>query len=385
MASSAFSGWAGPRNPKLLIIGEAWGENEWMVKQPFVGSSGELLWGMLGQAIQDVEPELHRQSHNEYFKLGPAWVRNRSRWLEAAGIAYTNVINLQPPGNKIDAFCCTKKELQAQETSEYRQPALARGLYLRPQYLPEVDRLLSELATSRPNCILATGNTPSWALLHTTNISAIRGAVSLGYTDPQIKVVPTYHPAAILRQWSWRPIGVADIIKAYREAQYPELIRPERTVLINPTIHDLIGARDRLLAFKPSLVAADIETQWKQIRCIGFASASDSALVIPFIDPSKPGANYWSTFEEERETWQITKTILESTIPKLFQNGMYDLQYIVKMGIRPQNCLHDTMLLHHSLFPEMRKSLGFLGSIYTNEQSWKLMGRPKADTVKRDE
>jgi hypothetical protein len=43
------------------------------------------------------------------------------------------------------------------------------------------------------------------------------------------------------------------------------------------------------------------------------------------------------------------------------------------------------MLLHHSLFPEMLKGLGFLGSIYTNEQSWKLMSRPKADTEKRDE
>ena len=76
---------------------------------------------------------------------------------------------------------------------------------------------------------------------------------------------------------------------------------------------------------------------------------------------------------------------MESNIPKLFQNGMYDLQYIFRWGIKTRNAAHDTMLLHHSLYPEMRKGLGFLGSIYSNEAAWKMMGRPKADTVKRDE
>jgi len=43
------------------------------------------------------------------------------------------------------------------------------------------------------------------------------------------------------------------------------------------------------------------------------------------------------------------------------------------------------MLLHHALYPELPKGLGFLGSIYTNEASWKLMRRERSDTVKRDE
>ena len=42
------------------------------------------------------------------------------------------------------------------------------------------------------------------------------------------------------------------------------------------------------------------------------------------------------------------------------------------------------MLLHHSLFPELQKGLGFLGSIYTNEASWKLM-RGQDDSNKKDE
>jgi hypothetical protein len=44
----------------------------------------------------------------------------------------------------------------------------------------------------------------------------------------------------------------------------------------------------------------------------------------------------------------------------------------------------DTMLLHHALYPEMQKDLGFLGSIYTNEASWKI-NHKKKDTVKEQD
>jgi hypothetical protein len=44
----------------------------------------------------------------------------------------------------------------------------------------------------------------------------------------------------------------------------------------------------------------------------------------------------------------------------------------------------DTMLLHHAMYPELPKSLGFLGSIYTNESAWKLM-RQDSEELKRDE
>lgn len=374
---SPFSGWAGPRNPKLLIVGEAWGEHEAQVHEPFVGSSGMLLWEMLGQAFPDVAPMQHAASLREAFRIGSAWIRGRKTWLNLAGIAYTNVFNLRPTANKLESICVSK------EKGGTGRP-LAPGLYLRSEYLPEVDRLLEEIVEARPNCILAAGNSACWALLHATNISAIRGAVTMSAVLP-VKVVPTFHPAAVSRQWSWRPITVADIIKAGREAEFPELKRPERHILINPELHDILSWYEKLVYDPPPVIAVDIETQWQMIKCIGFARSKSEALVVPFMASGKPGHSYWETFEEERSAWTVVKHILESDVPKLFQNGMYDLQYIFKMGIRPQNIAHDTMLLHHSLFPEMRKGLGFLGSIYTNEAAWKLMGRPKADTVKRDE
>ena len=45
---------------------------------------------------------------------------------------------------------------------------------------------------------------------------------------------------------------------------------------------------------------------------------------------------------------------------------------------------HDTMLLHHSLQPEMLKGLGFLASVYADEGAWMEM-RTKKGTIKQDD
>ena len=45
------------------------------------------------------------------------------------------------------------------------------------------------------------------------------------------------------------------------------------------------------------------------------------------------------------------------------------------MNIKTLGFRDDTMIMHHCLYEELPKSLGFMGSIYTNEASWKLMRR----------
>lgn len=381
-ALGPFSGWAGPRHPKMLVIGEAWGESEHQTCEPLVGASGIEMWRMLGEAMLDIAPEQHAASLREAYKIGQAWIRNRRTWLNIAGIAYTNVFNFRPPANKVEALCVKR----ADPAAASHLPALSKGLYLRKEYLPEVERLIEEIAAAKPNLILAAGNTACWAVLRAINISAIRGTVSLSAIEPHTKVLPCIHPAAILRQWPWRPITVADLIKASREMQFPEIIRPERLVKINPTMHDIISWKEWLLnGHRPPLMAVDVETKWGQIKCIGFAWARDQGISIPFRTSDPHALHYWATHTDEVLAYKVVKEVLESSIPKLFQNGMYDLQYIFRWGIRPDNVAEDSMLLHHSLYPELRKGLGFLGSIYTNEAAWKLMGREKADTVKRDE
>ena len=188
---------------------------------------------MLHQAIPDIAPNLASETES-MMRYGYAWVPLRNRWLETAGIAMTNVLALRPEGNQLETLCAKKAEMPY----DYSWPPLVRGQYLRPEYLPELTRLYEEIRSISPNIIVCLGNTACWAILHATNIGSIRGACCAAVA-PQVggtKCLSTYHPAGVLRQWSWRTIVVADLMKAWREAQFPEIRRPARTVLINPTL-----------------------------------------------------------------------------------------------------------------------------------------------------
>lgn len=336
---------------------------------------------MLGEAWPHIAPELHAKAQDDQ-SYGLGWVGARERWLEAAGVGLTNVLALRPPNNKVPELCLKKKALP----KGYDWPAIDAAGYLDPQFLPEVARLREELAAARPNLVVALGAKASWALLRNGAIGGIRGTVTQeSLTGLGIKTLATYHPAGVMRQWGWRPIVVADLMKAHREAKSRELLKPRRLVLVDPTEAELRQWVQALLAAPPKWLACDTETRGGQITMISFAPSRGAAIVIPFHDPKAPGQSYWRTHGEEWAAWAWVQKVLESSIPKIWQNGLYDLQYVLPMGIRPQQCLEDTMLLHHSLFPEMQKGLGFLASVYTDSPEWKSMRKEKMDTEKRDE
>ena len=371
-----FAAWVGPQRPKMLIVGEAWGEQEEACRQAFVGSSGQELWRMLGEATPGGTEQDGWIRGAKAQRYGNAWIGSRREWMEEQGIAFTNVFALRPLGNKIESLCETKKENKGASPADQ----LARGLYLKKEYSGELLRLADEIRAARPNLLLPMGNTAAWAVLRSSAIGSIRGTVASGHpagVAPEYKVLPTYHPAGVLRQWSWRLIVVADLMKAQREKETQEIVRPRRQVIINPTLGEVQWWWQQLVDQPPAGLAVDIETGNRQIKCIGFARDRANALVVPFVDLTKPEGSYWPTATAELEAWNLVRWILEFPVPKIFQNGVYDLQYILQLGLRPTQCLHDTMLRHHSLFPELQKGLGFLGSIYTNEASWKLMNRKK--------
>ncbi len=387
-AKPAFAATSGPANPRIVIVGEAWGESEERTRRPFAGQSGRELFRMLGEAMLDIEPEMHMRILDIADKYGDAWVGDRAQWLEAVGISMTNVLAFRPPGNKLDSLCGAKKDVGELAAS---YAPLARGQYLREEFLPELSRLRDEIAAWNPNLILAAGNTACWAVLGVTNIGSIRGSITAtpgdirGGVEAGIKCLPTYHPAGVLRQWAWRPIVVADLMKAHREAGFPEIRRPSRRVLVSPTIDEMLAWEQETYKKGCFDLSIDIETEAKQITMVGFARSPSEAMVIPFWDRTKPGYSYWPDHASEKLAWDCVQRLCQHPARKIGQNFIYDLQYLTKFGIQPANCSADTMLLHHSLFPEMQKGLAFLGSIYTSEISWKLWRKRKADSVKADE
>lgn len=223
-----------------------------------------------------------------------------------------------------------------------------------------------------------------------TGITKLRGTTFLStHTVSGYKLLPTYHPAAVIRQYELRPTTIADLMKAARESAFPEIRRPAREIWIEPTLDDIerfIHEQIKNVSLGPCLLSTDIETSGQRITCIGFSPRPSIGIVIPFDDDRKPDGNYWPTFEAELRCWTLVRGILEDpTIPKLFQNGAYDISFLLRAyGIRVFNAREDTMLLQHALHPESLKGLGYLGSVYTDEGAWKHM-RKKHETIKRDE
>lgn len=348
----------GPSKAKLLILGEAPGETEERKGVPFVGASGRELERMMGEA-----------------------------GLDPSSCRMTNVFQTRPLANKISMFFPLDKKgftaIGEKVPTAASVPYKAEGKqrYLHPNLYPELARLNREIEECQPNLILALGNTALWALVGRQNISSVRGTV---ITDSYgFKILPTYHPAAILRQWDLRPITVVDLMKAKRQMEFPEIRRPKREIWINPTLDLIREFFDRFLA-PAKYISIDVETRLGQITEISFSPDAQHALVVPFVRDFKD--HYWPTKEEECEALILCRTILNHPAPKIFQNGLYDVQYIWRTwGFPPRNFLHDTMLLQHSMYPEMQKGLGFLGSIHTDEPAWKLM-RKRGDTEeKRDD
>ena len=344
----------------VVIVGEAWGREEAEARAPFIGSSGRILNSMLAQV----------------------GIRREDCFV-------TNVLNFQPTGPRPDNDLANVCGPKSGGVPGY--PALSKGKYLRAEFQSELVRLYREIKNEAPTLIIALGASAAWALLGTSGIKKIRGAPAvlagpaLNSIGAPIKVLPTYHPAAVMREMGLRPIVIADLYKAKREMEFSELRRPAREIYIEPAIADL-ERFERDFILPSSDLSIDIETAGDQITCVGFAPTRDRALVVPFVDPVQRDGNYWRTLSDELTAWAyVRKWCALPTARGIGQNHLYDIHRLWRTyGIPILNARDDTMLLHHALQPEMEKGLGFLASIYTEELPWKFM-RQKHETLKKED
>jgi len=355
---------------KIAIVGEAPGKQDANLGFPFLGASGKELIAQLFDAGLIIEEP----------KSGPF---SLLKWWKQTSFHVTTVFLEQPPGNKLDSWCSNKTEASKHLGSSYKFPPIKAGKYLHPKKLTCLERLRAELDQIKPNIVIALGATACWALLGNHKITTLRGTIIESSLLPGLKVLPTYHPSYILRRWHDRPVVIADLMKAKKEAETSEITRPKRTIYIAETSEDLEQFEINLM--ECDFLSIDIETKLSQITSISFSPDKYSSYVIPIWNELEPDFSYWRIFRLEAYAWRVIKRILESPIPKLAQNGLYDVQYLYStIGIKTQGFYYDSMILAHSIQPELKKGLGFLGSIYTNEPSWKSMRTSHDTETKKD-
>lgn len=348
----------------LAFVAQSPGKNEVDQLKPLVGASGQLLQKICITA-----------------------------GIDFSCCSLLNVVGFRPPGNDFQFFCAKKAEVGGKD---YTLPPIATGMYLRPEYLPELQRLKEELLTLKPNLIVALGREALWALTRLSGIGKYRGSMIESTLCPGIKVLPTYHPAGIFRNYGNKVYLTLDLFKARSEMATKDIITLERTINIYPESLAEMYDWHRAEMKKSYTIAnncrlsVDIEDRTNQgkkmIECIGFAFTPFSALVVPFFSELRPNNNYWPTEEEELEAWGFVDYMI-STYPVLGQNYMaYDTWVMWKeMELRTKFFAEDTMIQHHSFQPEMLKKLGVLASIYCNVPAYKQMKPRGRKSSKRDE
>lgn len=334
---------------KLVVVTEFPGKTDLVTGRLLSGETGRIFWDICSQA-----------------------------GIQPSDLEIIPVLTQRPGSGKIEEFCLTKKDAESQSQELFGKPYsrgyIKSGKYLAPSKLPQVEACLSRIRELKPNLCLCLGSFSTWALMDTCKFTAIRGTCMESTLVPGLKVLPTYHPVTIIRDYSQKVIAGADLLKAAREMEFPEINRPKREVWIPETKEDL--AECRKLLNERSRLTLDIETKDGQITCVGFGISPSFSITIPFTDSRKEDWNYWS-FLDELSAWALVRDICQNpTIEKVLQNGVYDIQYLWRvMNIKTLGFRDDTMIMHHCLYEELPKSLGFMGSIYTNEASWKLMRR----------
>lgn len=329
---------AGPSPSPVLIVGEAPGEQESYSGTPFIGPSGHALDSMLSEA-----------------------------GIRRAECRVTNVAQVRPPRDNIKSFFRRKNE-----------GTLINGKWVGPELAEGHSALMKEIAECNPRVIIALGNTPLWALTGHWGITDWRGSRLWFHDSPEpIQVLPTYHPAYVLRSWSDRPWAVKDLKLAndIRAGSAPK--PPDWQFVTRPSMEDVRGCIDHAIssvaAGETPAIAADIETTPLHIKCLGFAWSKTEAISIPIMhNGSQP---YWESPSEETLVVEMLRHLLTS-VPVVWQNGLYDLQHIIRWWKFVPNFTDDTMLMQHALLPGFPKGLDFLSSIYCDfHRYWKSDGK----------
>jgi uracil-DNA glycosylase family 4 len=322
----------GPGDANFAIVGEAPGSHEDRIGKPFVGPTGDLLEEMLS------EVGVHRSE-----------------------VYLTNVVKYQPPGNDI-------KKL--------------------PMMGIDLDKCVSdlwiELNAIKPNCILALGNTALKALSGKDGIQKWRGSVILG-KDAKTKVIGTIHPAALLHSegesqggamnFSARVYIIHDIKRAFEHSKYPDYRPPRRRLEIIRSAVSL--ARFFEFYRGHDTLSVDIEVLRAIPVCIGLSFHPNHGVSIPLLDvfslQNKDGIHR----HELAQMWRILAGQLARTDLKIIgQNFKFDHDKLERpCGFRIGNVRADLMLMMHTLYPELPKSLGFSTSIYTEEPYYKDEGK----------
>lgn len=342
---------------KVMIVGEAWGADEEILKKPFVGASGCELARMCKDA--------------GFYSATTAWCgpigKYAADWSKSE-FHLTNLVNERPPENDISEWF---QDLYTEKGNK-RKPPGPEWKELRDKWVtPQIERgyhsLMQEIKDVKPDLIICTGNTSMWAITGKWGITKWRGS-QLYSLSGNIQCIPILHPAAVLRQYKDRQCTVQDLRRALRFKSERWTI-PKWNFLLRPSYEDTINTLDRLSARLRSgehlWLSFDIETRAGHIACVGIAWSKLDAICIPFMCTERSNG-FWSEDQECEIVRRLGGLLTHRNARVIGQNITFDSQYTWRYWGFVPRVVQDTMISQHSIFSDLPKSLAFICSLYCN-------------------
>lgn len=328
----------GDPSARIWLVGEAPGFDEELAGTPFVGASGRELDKMLREAGIDRD-----------------------------ACYVTNVCQWRPPGNDMSKWL--ERKASKKEPGGYKyvvDPRVAEGRA----------ELLELLQLHRPQLVIGFGNTALWALTGHWGIGNWRGSELCVDEDCHVRFVPTYHPAAVLRNWSSRVEVMHDLRFRCKRRLEHGFVTPEYDFQTFPDFYQTMYWIDGL----EGDVSMDIETSEGKTICLGLARSPYSAICIPFWGP---GGRYWSVQDQDTILSLLDIKINSGQIQLIGQNWNYDRQYMDEDFGMPWRPSFDTYIAQSVLFPGTERGLGYLSSMYCDHHVyWKEDGKDWAKGIK---
>jgi uracil-DNA glycosylase family 4 len=330
---------AGNRTAKMMLVGEAPGEEEAANLRPFVGGSGRILNALL----------VHAQ-------------------IDRSQCFVTNVVKCRPTSRSVTGRVTNRTPTE----TEIRHCARF---------------LKHELDIVNPNIVVALGNVPMQTLTDAKRgISIVRSVPTPGPKRPVVKtniedantvdaiiaavdnrlperykVIGTMHPSFVMRTQDIWPAVVFDLARANAESATPAIVRREWKPVIHARLSDvgdgLLRRIKELKRYHHDLETTGLNFKKDTVRCFGVAA-----------EPSHVFVFDWTGNVQDF----VRDLHADPTLCCVGQNSeLFDIPFQEEKGFVFNGPTFDTMLGFHQLNSSLPKDLAFIGACYTDEMYWK--------------
>ena len=296
-------------------------------------------------------------------------------------VSMTTALACRPPENDLDKVLL-RFGRENQRRVRDGEPTLPHPLdCCRPRLLNDIGGTRNLVTLGKVALQAVTGITAS--------ITEVRGGPIEGRFDAignfitgsgpsNVKVLPTLHPAFVLRARRWTRAFRSDLSRAFRWFQ-GALGWQEPSILRNPTADEL----EAFLSREDVPYIYDVETTFDdplmaKLKCVGI-STEYAAVVVHFLSIEGPNgpdgplvAGPYTASEEANIRGILRNFFIDPLRLKVGHNAGYFDRMVIEQhfGVTPAP-LMDTIMLHRLVESELPHKLGYIGSIYTDVTSWK--------------